>query len=126
VLDSENSLSDSDDDSSVIEDVPIHEAIAIEVSENEDRDSAQDSIYALRGGASVTALTWENMANYVWRREQFIGNSGPQNEAKSVTECVYVFKIFFTQKLIEIIIHKINIYTKVCIKSRKITLPFAI
>jgi hypothetical protein len=39
--DSENSLLHSEDDSSVIEDLSIHEAIAIEGSENEDSDCAQ-------------------------------------------------------------------------------------
>jgi hypothetical protein len=41
--DSENSSCDSDDDSSVIEDFPIHEVIAIEKSENEHSDIAQVS-----------------------------------------------------------------------------------
>jgi hypothetical protein len=39
--DSENSLFDSDDDSSVIEDLPIHKPTAIDGNENEDCDSAQ-------------------------------------------------------------------------------------
>jgi hypothetical protein len=98
----------------------------IEGSDNEDRDDAQDSTHALQGGASVTAFKWEDMPNYVGRREQFIANSGPQNEAKNVTEIVYAFKMFFTQKLIEIIIHETNIYAKRCMKSRGITLPFVI
>jgi hypothetical protein len=63
------------------------------------------------------------MSNYVGRREQFIGNSGPQNEAKNVTEGVDVFKMFFTQEVIEIIIHKTNTYAEQCIKSRVNVLP---
>jgi hypothetical protein len=56
----------------------------------------------LQGGASVTTFAWEDMANCVGKREQFIGNSGAQNEAENVTEVVDVFKIFFTQELIKI------------------------
>jgi hypothetical protein len=42
------------------------------------------------------------MSNYVGRREQFIGNSGPRNEeAKIVTEGVDAFKMFFTEDVIE-------------------------
>jgi hypothetical protein len=92
--DTENSLFDSDDNSSVTEDFPIHEATVTEGSENEDSDSAQDSKSALHSGASVPAFISEDRANYVRRREQLIGNSGPQNELKNVTEGVDVFKIF--------------------------------
>jgi hypothetical protein len=49
---------------------------------------------------------WEDMSNYVRRRERFIGNSGPRNEAKNVTEGVDAFKMFFMQEVIGIIIHK--------------------
>jgi hypothetical protein len=117
--DNENSLCDSDDDSSVIEDLPIHEAIAIEESENKNTDIVQDSTSGLQHGASVTQ---EDMSNYVGRREQFIGNFGPQNEAKIVTEGVDAFKMFFTQELIEITVCKTNIYDEQCILSREITL----
>jgi hypothetical protein len=41
---------------------------------------------------------WEDMPNYVGTRERFIGNSGPQNEAKNVTESVDAFKMIFTQE----------------------------
>jgi hypothetical protein len=41
------------------------------------------------------------MTNYVGRREQFIGNCGPQNDAKDVTEGADIFKLFFTQDLVE-------------------------
>jgi hypothetical protein len=86
-------------------------------------DSAQGSKSALQGGPSVTAFTSDNIANYVGRREQLIGNSGLQNELKNVTEGVDAFKMFFTQELIEIIIRNINIYAKQCTKFRGITLP---
>jgi hypothetical protein len=60
----------------------------------------------LQGRASDTSFMWEDMSNYVGRREWFIGNSGPWNEAKNVTEGVDAFKMFFTQEVIEIIIHE--------------------
>jgi hypothetical protein len=56
------------------------------------------------------------MANYVGKREQFIGNSGPQNEVKNLTEGETAFKLFFTQELIEIIICETNICAVECIK----------
>jgi hypothetical protein len=40
-----------------------------------------------------------------------------------VTEDVDAFNMFFTQELIELIIHETNIYAEQCIKSRGITLP---
>jgi hypothetical protein len=92
LLDSATSLFDSDDDSSVIEDLRIHEA--------SDSDSAGNSASPLRGGASDMSFMWEDMSNYVGRRERFIGNSGSQNEAKNVTEGMDAFKMFFTQEVI--------------------------
>jgi hypothetical protein len=62
--DGENNLFDSDDNYSVIKNLPIHKETATEGSENEDSDSAQDSTSALQGGASVMAFTWEDMANH--------------------------------------------------------------
>jgi hypothetical protein len=50
---------------------------------------------------------WEDVPNYVGRRERFVGNSGPRNEAKNVTEGVDAFKMFFTE-VIEIIIRKMK------------------
>jgi hypothetical protein len=70
-----------DDDSSVVEGLPVHGAVVIEGSVTEDSDSAQDSTTALQDGASVMAFTWEDMAIYVGRREQFIGNSESESES---------------------------------------------
>jgi hypothetical protein len=64
---SKNSLFDSDDDSILIEDLPIQEEIAIEESEDGDSDSAQNSTSDLQGGASGSIFTWEDMSNYVRR-----------------------------------------------------------
>jgi hypothetical protein len=71
-----------------------------DLSTHEDSDSAGNSARPLQGGASDTPFMWEGMSNYVGRRERFIGNSGPQNEAKNVTKGVDAFKMFFTQEVI--------------------------
>jgi hypothetical protein len=68
-----------------------------------DSDSAGNSTSPLQGGASDTSFTWEDMSNYVGRREQFIGN---------LTEGVDAFKMFFTQEVIEIIIRETNTYAE--------------
>jgi hypothetical protein len=45
--------------------------------------------------SSAASFTWEDMTNYIGRREQFIGNCGHQNDAKDVTEGANIFKLFF-------------------------------
>jgi hypothetical protein len=115
--DSESSLFDSDDNSSAIEDMSTHEA------SDSDSDSARNSTSPLQGGASDTSFMWEDMYNYVGRRERFIGNSGPQNEAKNVTEGMDAFKMLSTQEVIEIIIRETNTCAEQCIKSRVNVLP---
>jgi hypothetical protein len=87
--DYESSFFDSDDDSSGIDDLPVGEAIAVERTE-EDTDS--EVLFNL---SSAARFTWEDMTNYVGRREQFIGNCGPQNDAKYVSEGADIFKLFF-------------------------------
>jgi hypothetical protein len=51
---------------------------------------------------------WEDMTNYIGWREWFIGNCGPQNEAKNASEHADIEKMFFTQELVEIIVHDTN------------------
>jgi hypothetical protein len=117
--DSESSFFDSDDDSSGIDDLPVGEAIAVERTEHEDSDSES----AAQSVSSAARFTWEDMMNYVGRREQFIGNCGPQNDAKDVTEGTDIFKLFFTQDLVEMIVRETNIYAEQCIVSRDRTIP---
>ena len=50
------------------------------------------------------------MVNYVGQKEQFIDNYGPQNEAQNETDCAKVFKMFFDDELIELIVHETNTY----------------
>jgi len=41
--------------------------------------------------------------NYVGQREQFVDNYGHQNEAQNETHCAKVFKMFFDDQLVELI-----------------------
>jgi hypothetical protein len=47
------------------------------------------------------------MTNYVGQREQFVDNYGPQNEAQNETRCAKVFKMFFDDELVELIVREI-------------------
>jgi hypothetical protein len=80
---------------SAIEDLNTHEA--------SDRDSAGNSTNPSQGGASDTSFMWEDMSNYVGRRDRFIRNSGTWNEAK-IVRGVDAFKMFFTEEVLEKII----------------------
>jgi hypothetical protein len=44
------------------------------------------------------------MTNYVGQRENFCDNCGPQNEAQNETHCAKVFKMFFDDELVELIL----------------------
>jgi hypothetical protein len=121
--DSGSSFFDSDDDSSGISDLLVGEAIAVEGTEDEESDSAQNAS-AVQGARSAASFTWAAMSNCTGLREQFVGNCGPQNEAKNGTEGADIFKMFFTQELVEIIVCETNIYAEQCIMSRDLTMPF--
>ena len=54
------------------------------------------------------------MTNYVGQREQFIDNYGPQNE----TNCAKVFKMFFDDQLVELIVHETKTYATQKIQAR--------
>jgi len=54
------------------------------------------------------------MMNYVEKREQFVDNYGPQNEA----HCAKVFKIFFDDQLVELIVQETNTYAAQKIEAR--------
>jgi hypothetical protein len=83
----------------------VGEVIALECSDNE--DDVQGA--AARSVPSAT-FTWEDMTKCVGQREQFVGNCGPQNEAQNETECDKVFKMFFTDDLMELIVRETNTY----------------
>jgi hypothetical protein len=98
-------------------------AIAVETTDDDDdSDSAQDES-VVQCVPSPAMFTLEDMTYYIGRREQFVGNYGPQNEAKTVTESADIFKMVFTQELVEMIVQDTNIYAEQCIVSRGLTIP---
>ena len=58
------------------------------------------------------------MTNYVRQREQFVDKYGPQNEAQNGTHCAKVFKIFFEDELVELILRETNTYAAQKIQAR--------
>jgi hypothetical protein len=101
----------------------MSEFLTIDESENGDSDGVQSGS-GLPSVACPTAFTWEDMENYVGQIKQIVGNCGPQNEGKNVTEAVNVFKFFFTHELIALIVHETNCYAEQCINSRSLPIPF--
>ena len=58
------------------------------------------------------------MTNYVRQREQFLDNYGPQNEAQNETNCANVYKMFFDDQLLELIMSETNTYASQKIHAR--------
>jgi hypothetical protein len=85
----------------------LGEVTALECSDN--KDDVQGA--AARSVPSAT-FTWEDVTNYVGQREQFVGNCGAQNEAQNETHCAKVFKMFFTDDLMELIVRETNTYAE--------------
>jgi hypothetical protein len=77
LIDSDQCSSSSDDESSGIDDLAVDEVIAMECSD-EEGDIVQG---ASAPSAPSATFKWEDITNYVWQREQFVGNCGPKNEA---------------------------------------------
>lgn len=75
------------------------------------------------GMPANVAFTWEGMQNYVSNLEQFIGNSGPINEAVTVNEGVKILKLFFTPELVQLIVRETNLYAEQQIKKKCLPLP---
>jgi hypothetical protein len=94
----------------------------VERTKYDDSDSAQD-VSIVQCVPSAAMFTWEDMTNYTERREQYVDNCGPQNEAKNATEGADIFKMVFNQELVEPIIHETNIYAEKCIVSRGRMIP---
>ena len=93
------------DDSSGINNLAANKVIALECSVNEG-DIVEGFTAPSAPNASSTTFTWEDMTNYVGQSEQFVGNSGPQNEAQNETHCAKVLKMFSTDELAELIVHE--------------------
>jgi hypothetical protein len=106
-------LTDSDQssfsDSSVIEDLTVSEVIGVECSDNEN-DEVQFATASNAPSVSSAIFMWEDMTNYVGQREQFVDNCGPQNEAQNETHCAKLFKMFFDDELMELIVRETNTY----------------
>lgn len=59
---------------------------------------------SVHSAASATTFAWDDMTNYVGQREQFVGNCWPQNEAKNESDDTKLFKMIFTNKLVDRIV----------------------
>jgi hypothetical protein len=102
---SDQSSSSDESDSSGTDDLTLGEVIGVECSDNESDDVQFATAYSAPSASSDTSaiFTWEDMTNYVGQIEQFVDNYGPQNE----THCAKVFKMFFDDELVELIVHEI-------------------
>ena len=107
--DSDQSISSDDDDSSGTDDLTVGEVIVSENSDDES-DDVQCATASSAPSASSATFTWEDMTNYVGQRENFLDNCGPQNEAQNETHCAKVFKMFFDEELVELIVRETNTY----------------
>jgi len=103
---SDQSSCSDDDDSSGMDDLTVGEVIGLECSDN-----VQFATASKMPSALSDTFMWEDMTNYVGQRKRFVGNCGPQNEAKNETHCAKVFKMFFDDELVELIVHETNTYT---------------
>jgi hypothetical protein len=63
---------------------------------------------------------WQNNAG---QREQFDEKCGAQNEARNETNCAKVFKMYFTDELVDIIVRETNTYTEQKIQTGSLV-PF--
>jgi len=114
---SDQSRCSDDDDSSGTDDLTIVEVIASECSDNESDDVQCSTASSVPTASSVTFM-WEDMTNYVGQREEFVDNYGPQNEAQNETHCARVFKRFFDDELVELIVCETNTYAAQKIQAR--------
>ena len=112
---SDQSSCTDDDDSSGTDNLTVGGVIGSECNDNES-DSVQCATSSSASSASSATFTGEDMTNYVGQREQFIDNCGPQNEAQNETSCAKVFRMFFDDKLVELIVRKTNTYAAQKIK----------
>ena len=93
------------------------ELIGSECSDNES-DDVQCTTASSMPTASSATFTWEDMMKYVGQREQFVDNYGHQNEAQNETHCAKVFKMFFGDELVELIVCETNTYAAQKIQAR--------
>jgi len=110
---SDQSSCSDDDDSSGMDDLTVGKVIGSGSSDNES-DNVQCATASSVPSALSATFMWEDMTNYVGQREQFVDNCGPQNE----THCAKVFKMFFDEKLVELIVRETNTYAAQKIQAR--------
>jgi hypothetical protein len=103
-----------DDDSSDADDLNVGELIGLECSDNVQFATASSEPSALSD-----TFMWVDMINYVGQREQFVDNCVPQNEAQNETHCAKVFKMFFDDELVELMVHEKHDYAAQKNTSRK-------
>ena len=106
-----------DDDSSGTDDLTVVEVIDSECS-NSEIDDAQCATASSAPTASSATFVWEDMTNYVGQREQFVDNHGSQNEAQYETHYAKVFRMFFDDLLVELIVRETNTYVAQKIQVR--------
>jgi hypothetical protein len=114
---SEESSSSDETDSCGSNDLTVCEVNFAECSENES-DNVQFATGCSARSDSEGVFAWEDMTNYVGQREQFVANYGAQNEAQNETRCAKVFKMFFDDELVELIVHETNTYATQKIQAR--------
>ena len=102
---SDQSSCSDNDDSSGTDDLTVVEVIGSECSDSES-DDVQCATASGAPTASSATFRWEDMTNYVGQREQFLDKNGPQNETQNETHCAKVFKMFFDDELVELIVHE--------------------
>jgi len=110
---SDQSSCSDNDDSSGTDDLTVVEVTGSECSDSES-DDVQCATASSASTASSATFTWEDMTNYVGQRDQFVDNYGPQNE----THCAKVFKMFFDDRLVELIVRETNTYAAQKIQAR--------
>jgi len=113
----QSSSSSDNDDSCGADDLTVGEVIGSGSSDNES-DDVQCATASSAPSALSATFMWEDMTNYVGQREQFVDNCGPQNEAQNETHCAKVFKMFFDEELVELIVRETNTYAAQKIQAR--------
>jgi len=114
---SDQSSCSDDDDSSGTHDLTVGEVIDSGSSDNESDDVQCATSFSVPSALSATFM-WKDMTNYVGQRKQFVDNCGPQNEAQNETHCAKVFKMFFDEEVVELIVRETNTYAAQKIQAR--------
>jgi len=113
---SEQSNCSDNDDSSGTDDLTVVEVLGSEC--DNESDNVQCATASSAPTTSIDTFTWEDVPNYVGQREQFVDNYWPQNEALNETHCAKVFKMFFDDQLVELIVRETNTYAARKIQAR--------